>query len=404
MASSSTVLSQHRNLGRGGSRDPSSPYPGETPVVILRVQVLSCQDLQAVDPATAMVIRASSYLSLSYGLCSADPLPSHLCSFVIVSILGNHFQTSVCKRNLNPVYEPMDATFDFPIYASRDMNANTYLGEYSLPIDHWFKETAFAFNDRKNKVHRFTIEDQTKDFNLPLPSALFRSASLPSRPASTARGTMLIKVGFAHPPNSSGLLDLRKTYNALMDIVLGPAVTDKDHTGVVLLEIRGAKDLPKRPNMTRTGWDMDPFVQVSIGEEVKCTRVIRHSLNPVWDEQLLFHVHERDLSLPMRLSVFDWDRFMSNGLVGCAEISIAIFVERAAKKDLNTGLHRDGMSTIREYEIVLTRSNMVYTTTPTITFRAGYQGYDMQRKQSPGWRPFDQDNQLMTSHANAVPQ
>ncbi len=36
-------------LGRESSRDSSSPYPGETPVVCLRVQVLSCQNLEAKD-------------------------------------------------------------------------------------------------------------------------------------------------------------------------------------------------------------------------------------------------------------------------------------------------------------------------------------------------------------------
>ena len=44
------------------------------------------------------------------------------------------------------------------------------------------------------------------------------------------------------------------------------------------------------PSVTRTGWDMDPFVVISFGKKVFRTRVIRHSRNPVWDEKLLFHV------------------------------------------------------------------------------------------------------------------
>lgn len=43
-------------------------------------------------------------------------------------------------------------------------------------------------------------------------------------------------------------------------------------------------------SVTRTGWDMDSFVVISFGKKVFRTRVIRHSLNPVWDEKLLFHV------------------------------------------------------------------------------------------------------------------
>jgi phosphatidylserine decarboxylase len=55
---------------------------------------------------------------------------------------------------------------------------------------------------------------------------------------------------------------------------------------------------------------MDPFVVISFGKKVFRTRVIRHSLNPVWDEKLLFHVRRyergykvsryRPLLLPLR--------------------------------------------------------------------------------------------------------
>jgi phosphatidylserine decarboxylase len=47
--------------------------------------------------------------------------------------------------------------------------------------------------------------------------------------------------------------------------------------------------------VTRTSFDMDPFVVVSFGKKVFRTRVIRHSLNPVWDEKLLFHVRRYEI-------------------------------------------------------------------------------------------------------------
>src|SRR6266702_3919183 len=108
---------------------------------------------------------------------------------------------------------------------------------------------------------------------------------------------------------------------------------------------------------------MDPFVEVSTGKEVLRTRVVRHSRNPVWDEQLLFHVGEHELSLPLRLTVFDRDRIASNDYVGEAEINIATLVERAAKKDLNTGY-------MHEFELPLIpakKPGRVYNLTPTIT-------------------------------------
>ncbi|KAH8991219.1 C2 domain-containing protein [Lactarius akahatsu] len=143
-----------------------------------------------------------------------------------------------------------------------------------------------------------------------------------------------------------------------------------DHVGIVVLYIHGAKDLPQWPNMTRTGWDMDPFVKVSIGEEVKSTKVIRHKLDPVWDEELLFHVRQQDLQVPIRLAIFDWDRFTRNDLVGLAEINVT---EWAASKGPNTALHPVDLPSVLDFnDLLLTKNpdpSRAYTRTPTITFR-----------------------------------
>ena len=55
--------------------------------------------------------------------------------------------------------------------------------------------------------------------------------------------------------------------------------------------------------VTRTGWDMDPFVVISFGKKVFRTRVIRHSLNPNWDEKLLFHVRRYEATFKGRCSL-----------------------------------------------------------------------------------------------------
>ncbi|KAH8991225.1 C2 domain-containing protein [Lactarius akahatsu] len=350
MASSNTALKHRdsrtntaqssRTVTRGGNRDPSSV---ETPVVVLRVQVLSCHDLKAKD--------RSGY---------SDP-------YAIVSILGKQFYTPVCKRNLNPVYEPKDATFDFPIYVSqvnmlgtldfavwdKDLVRDDFLGKYSLPVHQWFRGTAFAFNDRNN-----------------LP---FSVRLAPLHPTKPVYGTICFKVGLVHPPNSTSLPDFGRTYNALIS-----------HGGIVLLEICCAKDLPKWPNMTHTGWDMDPFVEVSIGEEVKRTKVIQHSRDPVWDEQLLFHVRGADLSHPIQLTVIDWDKITSHDPVGKAEINITAILERAEKKkkELNTGLYSVNFPSMVRFECFLTKiSKRTWTSNPTLTFRASYQSYVTLRKQ-----------------------
>lgn len=65
---------------------------------------------------------------------------------------------------------------------------------------------------------------------------------------------------------------------------------DRDLLGLVQIEVQGARDLPRWKNAIRVSYDMDPFAVISFGRRVFRTRVIRHSLNPVWDERLFFHV------------------------------------------------------------------------------------------------------------------
>jgi len=117
---------------------------------------------------------------------------------------------------------------------------------------------------------------------------------------------------------------------------------------------------------------MDPYVKVSIGGEVQRTPVKQHSLNPVWNERLFFRVPDHDLSLPIQICVFDSDTITRDDYVGGVEITLATLAERAANKDLNTGLHPVDLPTMLEFELPLTPSTKpgrVYKTIPTITFR-----------------------------------
>ncbi|KAH9054993.1 C2 domain-containing protein [Lactarius vividus] len=351
MTSSSAVpkpgrTMQYTPFSRSWSRDTTSPYPGETPVVILRMRILSCRNLAVSDRNG-----------------SSDP-------YVIISGLGKKFQTPVCERNLNPVYEAKDATFDFPIYKSllhklgtlefvvwdKDRLRDDYLGEFALPVEMWFKGTALAFNDPHNRPF---------------------SVNLVSSRRIIVSGAVDIKSGFVQPYDSEGLLDFGQIYHTL---ILAPPV------GAIVLEICGAKNLPKWPNLTRTGWDMDPFVEVSIGNKiVGTTPAIQHSRNPVWEKQMCFPLHKYDLSFPIRLTVIDWDKFSKNDRVGKVDIDIAELIGMAPKKDPRTGLYPNVVLTMHEFELTLTPiryPTKVYTPTPTITYRACYQPYDALSQQA----------------------
>jgi phosphatidylserine decarboxylase len=91
--------------------------------------------------------------------------------------------------------------------------------------------------------------------------------------------------------------------------------------------------------VTRTGWDMDPFVVISFGKKVFRTRVIRHSRNPTWDEKLLFHVRRYETSFKVQLTILDWDKLSSNDYVGETGFDVGELVADAPQRDPITGLY-----------------------------------------------------------------
>lgn len=81
---------------------------------------------------------------------------------------------------------------------------------------------------------------------------------------------------------------------------------------------------------------MDPFVVISFGKKVFRTRVIRHSLNPNWDEKMLFHVRCYKTSFKLQLTVLDWDKLSANDHVGDASFEIAQLLANAPQSDEKT--------------------------------------------------------------------
>lgn len=101
---------------------------------------------------------------------------------------------------------------------------------------------------------------------------------------------------------------------------------------------------------------MDPFVVVSFGKKVFRTRVIRHSLNPTWDEKLLFHVRRYETSFKVQMTVLDWDKLSSNDHVGDARFDVSELVKDAPQPDPRTGLYdeaEDGSHPMKEFHLPL---------------------------------------------------
>lgn len=187
-----------------------------------------------------------------------------------------------------------------------------------------------------------------------------------------------------------------------------------DIVGIVMLEIQGATDLPRLKNMTRTGFDMDPFVVISFSKKIFRTRIIRHSLNPTWDEKLLFHVRRYETSFKVQMTVLDWDKLSSNDHVGDVWLDVGELVMDAPQPDPRTGLYLDvrrknnaegsgegkGM---KQFCLPLTTAKEMpweAKHNPTISFRAKFQPYAelRQRFWAQYLKQYDTDDTGSMSH------
>lgn len=104
-------------------------------------------------------------------------------------------------------------------------------------------------------------------------------------------------------------------------------VKNRKVLGVLFLEIISCSDLPPVRNITRTSFDMDPFVVVTFGKKTFRTSWKRHTLNPIFNERLAFEVLDHEDNYNVQFSVLDKDRFSYNDNV--ADISVLM-------KDLKT--------------------------------------------------------------------
>ncbi|CAK9199652.1 unnamed protein product [Sphagnum jensenii] len=64
----------------------------------------------------------------------------------------------------------------------------------------------------------------------------------------------------------------------------------------------------------------DPYVVVTLGQQVLKTRVINRSLNPVWNEEIILSVPSPPQ--PLKLQVFDKDVFSADDIMGDAEVDL----------------------------------------------------------------------------------
>ncbi|GAA6061065.1 hypothetical protein JCM10212_000108 [Sporobolomyces blumeae] len=164
----------------------------------------------------------------------------------------------------------------------------------------------------------------------------------------------------------------------------------EDIAGLVQIEIKSAKGLPKWRNALRTGYDMDGFVVCSFGRKIFRTRVIRHSLNPVWEERLFFHVRPAETHWNINFSVLDWDKWTGNDHVGDVTVELDKLLGTTIQPD-ERGLYKTGPDgrlvgdDFHEHDLALVTSDKdAEAAKPVLTIRAKYTPFAALRQQF--WR------------------
>ncbi|GAM87907.1 hypothetical protein ANO11243_059350 [Dothideomycetidae sp. 11243] len=113
-----------------------------------------------------------------------------------------------------------------------------------------------------------------------------------------------------------------------------------DVAGVLYLEVSNVTDLPPEKNVTRTSFDMDPFVVTSLGKKTYRTRVIRHNLNPVFEEKLVFQVLRHEINYSLTFTVIDRDKLSGNDFIGSVTLPLEQIQAAQPEADPSTGLYR----------------------------------------------------------------
>jgi hypothetical protein len=85
---------------------------------------------------------------------------------------------------------------------------------------------------------------------------------------------------------------------------------------------------------------MDPFVITTLGRKTFRTRVIRHNLNPVYDEKLVFQVLRNETGYSVGFTVVDRDQFSGNDYVGAVNLPLDEVIAAAPVADPETGLYK----------------------------------------------------------------
>ncbi|KAJ5367784.1 Phosphatidylserine decarboxylase-related protein [Penicillium brevicompactum] len=340
----------------GQSRSTSPMRSSETKPLLLKVSVIRGRNLAAKDRGG-----------------TSDP-------YLVITLGDARQSTPTIFKTLNPEW---NVSFDMPIVGvpllegicwDHDRFGKDYLGEFDIAL-----EDLFADGQLKQEPKWYTLNSKRKSSK---------------KKDSTVSGEILLQFSLADSANPAATpVDIHRKFKRLVycaddedqippaefddierddetsdeaDDAIGQEPVEKRRRrlrlarlrrkslaarayqfsgsgtgvqGIVFMEIIRVTDLPPEKNVTRTSFDMDPFVVTSLGRKTLRTPVIRHNLNPIYNEKMVFQVMRHEQSYTISFTVMDRDKFSGNDFVASAGFALQNLVQSGPDADPETGLY-----------------------------------------------------------------
>ncbi|KAK3403478.1 phosphatidylserine decarboxylase-domain-containing protein [Sordaria brevicollis] len=264
--------------------------------------------------------------------------------YLVLSLGDAKYTTSTIPKTLDPIW---NEHYQFPINGTSSLNlagicwdkdrfGKDYLGEFELALDEAF------------------VEDGVTDLG---PSWFPLKSKRTGKKSSVVSGEVELQLTIVD--NSNPEATPRELYDQFIQVTKSAPVADtasqvsstrsknayeftngdSDTLGIVYLEIGKITDLPPERNVTKTGFDMDPFVVISLGRQTFRTKTIRHNLNPVYNEKMIFTVSNYEQMYSFNFTVIDHDKYSGNDFVASVNLPIREIMENAPKPNPETGLY-----------------------------------------------------------------
>ncbi|KAL1924727.1 uncharacterized protein VTP21DRAFT_4381 [Calcarisporiella thermophila] len=329
--------------------------------------------------------------------------------YVVVQIEKTLHQTQVLYKTLNPEWEDvfdiklnskqLQGGIQFTIW-DKDRFGRDYMGEVFVPWEKTLDVAHPSFEDKENEPRWFPVVSRKKSQNVTGEILLkfglidvYNEVS-PEEMGKLWEGllqkteTLSLESGKSTPVDSISNNDVdkasgKRSPQSSEDSTVDLGTFGDGKYGTMFLEITSASDLPPIKNATKTSFDMDPFVIASIGQRTFRTRVISHSLNPVWKESLYFHVRESELNYTVRFSLYDWDKISGNDFIAYKDMKVHEIIELGRDRHPNGVEPAKGIESQLDWKTVplnLLKEKYKDRCKPTLTFRARFLTYSEIRR------------------------